>query len=137
MVQFLAHHKNEKELHLLFERMNFTLYDKLDLDGPFSINDTLGLSIQLFTALDYLESECIIHRDLKPTNILLNQTCRHLKICDFGCAKEITNFDEKFSPYMCSRFYRAPELIFGIEIYDFKIDIWSAGCVMAEMLCAR
>ena len=137
IVQLLAHHKNDRELHLIFERLNFTLYEKLDHDGPFDIDDCLGLSIQLFKALDYLESELIIHRDIKPTNILLNESCRSLKLCDFGCAREITNFEDKYASYMCSRFYRSPELLLGIEVYDFKVDIWSAACVIAEMLCAR
>merc|ERR1712156_207752 len=137
IVQLLAHHKNDRELHLIFERLNFTLYDKLDHDGPFHIDDCLGLSIQLFKALDYLESEFIIHRDIKPTNILLNESGRSLKLCDFGCAREVSNFEDKYASYMCSRFYRAPELLLGIEVYDFKVDIWSAACVIAEMLCAK
>lgn len=137
IVQLIAHHKNDKDLHLIFERMSLTLYDKLDHDGPFTTNDCLGLSMQLFRALDYLESQFVIHRDIKPTNILLNESARHLKLCDFGCAREIVNFEDKYSSYMCSRFYRAPELILGIEVYDFKIDIWSAACVMAEILNAR
>lgn len=137
IVQLIAYHKNDKELHLIFERMFMSLYDRLDQNGPFTPDDSLGLAIQLFRALDYLESEYIIHRDIKPTNILLSESCRHLKLCDFGCAKEIVNFNDKFSSYMCSRFYRAPELILGSESYDFKVDIWSAGCVIGEMFSAR
>ena len=44
---------------------------------------------------------------------------------------------ESNSPYMCSRFYRAPELLLGIQNYDYKVDIWSAGCVLVEMLTAK
>ena len=138
IIQLLAYHKTDREMHLILEKMDWTLYDKLEQDGPLLLQDALGLTQQLFSALEYLEDEVVIvHRDIKPTNILLNQSCRCLKLCDFGCAKEIVNFEDKFVPYMCSRFYRAPELVLGIENYDFKVDIWSAGCVVAEMLTSR
>ena len=70
--------------------------------------------------------------------ILLNETLRHLKLCDFGCAKRLDNESSgNYNSYMCSRFYRAPELLLGLQNYDYKVDIWSAGCVVVEMLTAR
>ena len=87
--------------------------------------------------LDYLGDLWIMHRDIKPTNVLLNESARQLKLCDFGCAKQITDINESHLAYMCSRYYRAPELILGLEQYDHTVDLWSAGCVMAEMIIAR
>ena len=137
IVKLLFYHKSDKELHLLCEKMAITLYDRLDHEGPIELDEALFLAVQLFEALDYLEDELVLHRDIKPTNILLNETCRLLKICDFGCAKRLVDETELNSSYMCSRFYRAPELLLGLETYDYKVDVWSAGCVLVEMLTAR
>ena len=80
----------------------------------------------------YLHSANIMHRDLKPSNILVNMNC-DLKICDFGSAKKLIKGEVNVS-YICSRYYRAPELIFGATEYNNAIDVWSVGCVIAELL---
>jgi len=74
-----------------------------------------------------------MHRDIKPQNLLVDPTCHILKICDFGSAKKFKEDDASIA-YITSRYYRAPELIFGNTKYDQKIDIWSAGCVIAEVV---
>lgn len=74
-----------------------------------------------------------MHRDIKPQNLLIDPTCHILKICDFGSAKKYKEDDSSIA-YITSRYYRAPELIFGNTKYDQKIDIWSAGCVIAEII---
>lgn len=75
----------------------------------------------------------ICHRDIKPQNLLLNPQTGVLKLCDFGSAKSLVSGEPNVA-YICSRYYRAPELIFGATDYTTKIDIWSAGCVMAELI---
>ena len=90
-------------------------------------------SKHIFKGLDYLHSMNICHRDIKPENILLNPHTNSLKLCDFGSAKVI-NKGEKNSPNIGSRFYRAPEVLLGCRTYDLSIDIWSAACVIAQML---
>ncbi|KAJ1643128.1 glycogen synthase kinase 3 [Coemansia erecta] len=88
---------------------------------------------QLFRSLNFIHSMGICHRDIKPQNLLVDSTTAVLKLCDFGSAKMLVAGEPNVS-YICSRYYRAPELIFGATNYTGKIDIWSAGCVFAELM---
>jgi len=91
---------------------------------------------QLMRGLNYVHSKGITHRDIKPQNLLVDPSCHILKICDFGSAKKLLAEEESVS-YITSRYYRAPELLFGSKNYNSMIDIWSAGCVFAEMLLGQ
>ncbi len=88
---------------------------------------------QLFRSLLYLKKIAIAHRDIKPQNILVNEDKLKLVMCDFGSAKQLKSGEPNIA-YICSRCYRAPELIFGNSQYTTQIDMWSTGCVLAEML---
>ncbi|KAK7821636.1 shaggy-related protein kinase eta [Quercus suber] len=92
---------------------------------------------QICRALAYIHN-CIgiCHRDIKPQNLLVNPHTHQLKLCDFGSAKVLVKGEPNVS-YICSRYYRAPELIFGATEYTTAIDIWSTGCVMAELLLGQ
>ncbi|RWS30359.1 glycogen synthase kinase-3 beta-like isoform X1, partial [Leptotrombidium deliense] len=91
---------------------------------------------QLFRSLAYIHSLGICHRDIKPQNLLLDPESGVLKLCDFGSAKHLVKGEPNVS-YICSRYYRAPELIFGATDYTTMIDVWSAGCVLAELLLGQ
>jgi len=99
--------------------------------------------IQLYTyqasrALAHLHVNCIVHRDIKPQNLLVDATRGHLlKLCDFGSASRMGNDRPTLVAYICSRYYRAPELIFGATNYTVAVDLWSIGCVLAEMMRGR
>jgi p38 MAP kinase len=80
--------------------------------------------------LKYVHSAGVVHRDLKPSNILINENC-DLKICDFGLARIQ---DPQMTGYVSTRYYRAPEIMLTWQKYDVEVDIWSAGCIFAEML---
>ncbi|WBW72942.1 serine/threonine protein kinase Gsk31 [Schizosaccharomyces osmophilus] len=100
---------------------------------------TLSIKIyafQIFRALSYLHSTGICHRDIKPQNLLVDYRTGVLKLCDFGSAKILIPSEPNVS-YICSRYYRAPELVFGATHYTTKIDVWSAGCVIAELILGR
>ena len=91
---------------------------------------------QMLLSLKYIHSIGITHRDIKPQNFILDQKTNEIKLCDFGSAKKLIN-GQKSIAYICSRFYRAPELIFGSTNYDNQIDIWSIGCIIVELILGR
>lgn len=91
----------------------------------------------LLLGLDHLHSNNIIHRDLKPSNLLIDWNGR-LKVADFGQARYLELSDDQscnnLSNDVCTRWYRAPELLWGATSYGFEVDIWSTGCILAEMI---
>ncbi len=88
---------------------------------------------QICRSLAHLHATNVCHRDIKPQNLLLNARTHEVKLCDFGSAKQLVRGEPNVS-YICSRYYRAPELVFEATEYTTSVDIWSLGCVMAELL---
>jgi len=91
---------------------------------------------QLVKGLAFVHGHGIVHCDIKPQNLLLDGKTQTLKICDFGTAKRLL-YDKTYTSYVCSRYYRAPELILGATGYTTAVDLWSAGCVLGEMLLGQ
>ncbi|KAL1266058.1 hypothetical protein QQF64_004085, partial [Cirrhinus molitorella] len=91
------------------------------------------LIYQILRGLKYIHSAEIIHRDLKPSNLAVNEDCE-LKILDFGLAR-LT--DDEMTGYVATRWYRAPEIMLNWMHYNMTVDIWSVGCIMAELLTGR
>lgn len=116
---------------------------------PIPIAEVKQLMNEIFKGLAAMHLKGIVHRDLKPDNILLKiplndvaqkplsvQTCDfaklQLKICDLGQSKFIK--DSIKTPYVCTRYYRAPELVLGSLTYGLEVDVWAAGCILFELL---
>jgi glycogen synthase kinase 3 beta len=93
-------------------------------------------SFQMIRAIAFMHMQGVLHRDIKPQNVLIDSSTNRVYLCDFGSAKKIASKDQNVA-YICSRYYRAPELIFGNMDYDTSIDVWSFGCVLAEMFSGK
>lgn len=91
------------------------------------------LVYQILRGLKYIHSAGIIHRDLKPSNIAVNEDCE-LKILDFGLARQA---DDEMTGYVATRWYRAPEIMLNWMHYNQTVDVWSVGCIMAELLMGK
>lgn len=120
--------------NLVFEYMPMNLgryIKETYLDGQIPTHDIVTIMKQILQALSFLKSKKIMHRDIKPENILYDPETKAVKICDFGSSKKKEG--NQNTPYIVSRYYRAPELIFGNDEYSYEIDIWAAGCIFLEL----
>lgn len=98
------------------------------------------LIVDALLGLEYIHHNTIIHRDIKPANFLLFDNGEDqpptLKVCDFGLSKYFTK-QEPQTPSMVTAWYRAPEIAMGCEDYDYKVDVWSLGCVIYQMITKK
>lgn len=132
--------KNDQDIYLVFEYMETDLHEVIRADILEEVHKKY-IIYQLLRALKYMHSGLLLHRDIKPSNILLNSEC-HLKICDFGLARSIsTEVNENKIPvltdYVATRWYRAPDILLGSTNYTEGVDMWSLGCIMAELLLGK
>lgn len=88
---------------------------------------------QMLEALEYSHAHGIMHRDIKPQNMIISTSSKLLKIIDWGLA-EFYHAEQEYSVRVASRYYKGPELLVEYPYYDYSLDIWSFGCVLAELL---
>lgn len=115
-------------------------YMECDLKGliqmmkrPFSMGEIKSLMLKLLQGVKYLHDNWVLHRDLKTSNILINKE-GELKICDFGLSRHYGSPLKPYTPLVVTLWYRAPELLLGAKEYSTAIDMWSIGCIMAELV---
>ncbi|XP_044175917.1 serine/threonine-protein kinase PRP4 homolog [Acropora millepora] len=136
-LQLFRHFFHKNHLCLVFESLSMNLREVLRKYGQnvgLHYKAVRSYSQQLFLALKLLKKTGIIHADIKPDNILVNETKLVVKLCDFGSASFASDCD--ITPYLVSRFYRAPEIIIGAK-YDYSIDLWSVATTLFELYTGR
>ncbi|KAJ6630358.1 kinase-like domain-containing protein [Mycena sp. CBHHK59/15] len=132
-------------LCLVFESLSMNLRDvvkRFGKDVGLNIRAVRAYAHQLFLALSHLRKLGVIHADIKPDNILVNESKTMLKLCDLGSASDAA--ENEITPYLVSRFYRAPEItladvvppVLGVP-YDAALDIWSIGCTLYELYTGK
>jgi mitogen-activated protein kinase 1/3 len=104
---------------------------------PLTLDHVQYFVYQILRGLKYIHSANVIHRDLKPSNLLVNANC-DLKICDFGLARGLESDQPGgLTEYVVTRWYRAPEIMLACHEYTKAIDVWSVGCIFAELLARQ
>lgn len=137
MIRLERHFEHKGHLCMVFEHLSINLREvlkKFGRDVGINIRAVRVYAQQMFLGLTLMRKCNILHADLKPDNILVNENRSMLKICDLGSASDAS--DNEITPYLVSRFYRAPEIILGMP-YDFAIDIWSVGCTLYELYTGK
>ncbi|GLT99885.1 hypothetical protein SLE2022_172920 [Rubroshorea leprosula] len=129
-----------QDIYVVFELMESDLHEVIKINDDFTPDHHQCFLYQLLRALKYIHSAHVFHRDLKPKNILANSDCK-VKICDFGLARvSFTDVPSAifWTDYVATRWYRAPELCGSFySKYTPAVDIWSIGCIFAELLTGQ
>jgi len=124
---------SDRKLTLVFEHCDQDLKKYFDsLNGEIDPDIVKSFMFQLLRGLSYCHSRNILHRDLKPQNLLINKS-GELKLADFGLARAFGIPVRCYSAEVVTLWYRPPDVLFGAKLYTTSIDMWSAGCIFAEL----
>lgn len=137
VIRLFRHFEHKRHLCLVFESLSMNLREvlkKFGKDVGINIKAVRIYAQQLFLSLSLLKKCNILHADIKPDNILVSESKNTLKMCDLGSASDASEND--ITPYLVSRFYRAPEIIIGLP-YDYALDMWSVGCTLYELYTGK
>ena len=142
------HHENVVELYEIIQDVDkiVLIFEYADMDLKMYVDKEKGIkdlkiiqqfTLQILNGLYYCNINRIIHRDLKPQNLLLITSEMKLKLCDFGLSRMFSLPMGKMTHEIITLWYRPPEVLLGIENYTTKVDSWSIGCIMAEMITGK
>uniref|UniRef100_A0A915E1M5 Cell division protein kinase 5 n=1 Tax=Ditylenchus dipsaci TaxID=166011 RepID=A0A915E1M5_9BILA len=122
------------KLTLVFEFCDQDLKKFFDTcNGEIDEKTVCSLMQQLLQGLSYCHAHNVLHRDLKPQNLLINNDKMQLKLADFGLARPFGIPVRCYSAEVVTLWYRPPDVLFGAKLYNTSIDMWSAGCIFAEI----
>ncbi|KAF8636393.1 hypothetical protein AX17_003575 [Amanita inopinata Kibby_2008] len=128
------------EIYIFMEPMEADLHQIIKSGQTLTNEHVQYFLYQILRGMKYVHSACVIHRDLKPGNLLVNSDCE-LKICDFGLSRGYASRPDEnathLTEYVATRWYRAPEIMLAFRGYNTAIDVWSIGCILAELLLGR
>ena len=131
--------ENDRDIYLIFDYMETDLHAVIRANILEDIHKQY-IIYQILKCLKYMHSADVLHRDLKPSNILLNSEC-HVKVADYGLARSVASTESDSQPlltdYVATRWYRAPEILLGSTKYTKGVDMWSLGCILAELLLGK
>lgn len=137
LVRLITNFEHKNHLCMVFENLECNLRDVLKKFGRnvgINITAIRSYTRQLLLGLSLMRDCGVLHADLKPDNVLVDDSHKVLKICDLGSAS--VSGENEITPYLVSRFYRAPELILGLQ-YSYPIDMWSIGCSLFELYTGK
>ncbi|KAL7989434.1 hypothetical protein Chor_012100 [Crotalus horridus] len=129
---------NQKKLYLVFEYLNQDLKKYMDSSrtGELPLSLVKSYLYQLLQGVSFCHSHRVIHRDLKPQNLLINEMGA-IKLADFGLARAFGVPLRTYTHEVVTLWYRAPEILLGCKYYSTAVDIWSIGCIFAEMVTRK
>ncbi|GFQ01513.1 cell division control protein 2 homolog a [Phtheirospermum japonicum] len=127
---------SERRLYLVFEYLDLDLKKHMDSCPEFSQDPRLVklFLYQILRGIAYCHSHRVLHRDLKPQNLLIDRRTNALKLADFGLARAFGIPVRTFTHEVVTLWYRAPEILLGSRHYSTPVDVWSVGCIFAEMV---
>ena len=148
---------NDRDIYLVFEYMETDLHAVIRAGILQDVHRSY-IMYQIMKGLKYVHTAQLLHRDIKPSNVLLNKECC-AKLADFGLARSLVQIAAQreqhraeasgagrafaggpppiLTDYVATRWYRAPEILLGSSHYTYGVDMWSAGCILAELLGGR
>lgn len=132
--------KDFNEIYLFMEPMEADLHQIIKSGQTLTNEHVQYFVYQILRGMKYVHTASVVHRDLKPGNLLVNADCE-LKICDFGLSRGFNAAPDELAThmteYVATRWYRAPEIMLAFRRYDTAIDVWSIGCILAELILGK
>ncbi len=131
------HGRNRCNIYLVFEYMEHDLHGLMDRHVSLDVSHIKCIMQQILEGVKYVHSKSVMHRDIKGANVLLDNK-GNVKLADFGLGIEFDlHKDRNFTNRVVTPWYRCPELLLGSERYTTAIDMWSVGCLFAELFTSR